>query len=551
MRRPVSRFRKRTVLAVMTLCGALAVPGSAHADTVSPSTAPPLRFISYNICGNVCAAPPFDNQRRVDSVVAQAAATSWNADQIFLQEVCRPQYDSIADRLRARGFRGLFSRTVLGRPGICGNADYGNAVFVRGQITQTLDLDLTVGGEKEPIRVPCVESTLQYRRTWSCSVHLYWDNGTLAVPEADRLAARARTWEDAGTPVVLGGDFNHSPRSATLSRFYDSGINDGAFGRFIESDETDAQFFDPAACTPGITLRCRSGQATVGGKKLDYVFLGARDFRTPKADLPPVDMAVSDHRMLRAAADWSDCGPLDPARGAAFRRDASGAVFRQAGQANGTLAAPCRVGTGWSRLRQVVRLPGTTQLAALDTDGSLWRYTQDDEGRYPDTQRVRAATGWQRYDTLVAPGDITGDGPHDLITRDTSGVLWLHPGSGDGTFAAPVRIGSGWGVYDALLSPGDFSGDGRPDLLARDGAGDLYLHRGTGAGGFAPRTRIGTGWGTYTALAPPGDVNGDGRADLLGRDRSGNLYLYRGTGAGGYQPRVRIGTGYPAGELLF
>ncbi|MFD9408672.1 FG-GAP-like repeat-containing protein [Streptomyces sp. NPDC059989] len=545
MRRTVSRFRKSTALAALALCNALAVPGSAHADTVSPSTAPPLRFISYNICGNVCGAPPYDNQRRVDSIVAQAGATSWNADQIFLQEVCRPQYDSVAAQLRARGFRGMFSRTVLGRPGICGDADYGNAVFVRGQITQTLDLDLTVGGEKEPIRVPCVESTLQYRRTWSCSVHLYWDNGTLAVPEADRLAARARTWEAAGIPVVLGGDFNHSPRSSTLSRIYDAGINDGAFGRFIESDETDAQFFDPAACTPGVTIRCRSGEATVSGKKLDYVFLGTRDFRTPKADLLPLDTRVTDHRMLRAAAAWSDCGPLDPARGAAFRRDASGDLYRQAGQGNGTIAAPCKAGTAWSRMRRVVRLPGTTDLAAVDTDGNLWRYSQDDEGRYFDTLRVRAATGWQRYDTLI------GYGPNDLITRDTTGVLWLHRRNGDGTYATPVRIGSGWGVYNALLSPGDFSGDGLPDLLARDGAGNLYLHRGTAAGGFAARIRIGTGWGTYTALVPPGDLNRDGYADLLGRDGSGNLYLYRGTGTGSYLPRVRVGTGYPAGELMF
>ncbi|MFG2873658.1 FG-GAP-like repeat-containing protein [Streptomyces sp. NPDC048337] len=551
MRRLVSRFRKSTAFAAVALSSALAVPGSAHADTVTPAAAPPLRFISYNICGNVCGAPPYDNQRRVDSIVAQAGVTSWNADQIFLQEVCRPQYDSLAAELRTRGFRGLFSRTVLGRPGICGNADYGNAVIVRGQITQTLDLDLTVGGEKEPIRVPCVQSTLQYRPTWSCSVHLYWDNGTLAVPEAERLAARARTWEEAGTPVVLGGDFNHSPRSSTLSRFYDTSINDGAFGRFIESDETDAQFFDPAACTPGITLRCRSGEATVDGKKLDYVFLGTRDFSTPKADLLPLDMRVSDHRMLRAAAAWSDCGPLDPARGAAFRREASGALFRQAGQDNGTLAAPCKAGEGWSRMRQVVRLPGTADLAAVDTDGTLWRYGQDGQGRYSDALRVRAATGWQRYDKLVAPGDVTGDGRHDLITRDTFGVLWLHRGTGDGAYAAPVRIGSGWGVYDALLSPGDFSGDGLPDLLARDGAGNLYLHRGTGAGGFAPRTRIGTGWGIYTALVPPGDLNRDARADLLGRDGAGNLYLYRGTGTGSYLPRVRVGTGYPAGELMF
>ncbi|MEV8533884.1 FG-GAP-like repeat-containing protein [Streptomyces sp. NPDC051211] len=522
-------------------------------DTTTPDSAPPLRFVSYNICGNMCRSPAYDEQRRTDTVAAQADVADWNADQIFLQEVCRPQYDAVLAKLRGRGYHGLFGRTVLGRPGICGNADYGNAVFAKGEVLDALDLDLTVGQEKEPIRVPCLKTTVQHRISWACSVHLYWDNGTLAVPEADKLAARARLWEDEGIPVVLGGDFNHSPRSSTLTRFYDRNIGDGAIGRFAEADETDPDFFDPAACTPGVTPSCRSGEPTVPvlNKKLDYVFFSSRYFKTPAADVRPLDARVSDHRILRAAAAWSDCGAFDPRRAAYFRREASGALFRRTGKGDSTFSGACKAGAGWQPMRHVVRLPGTDALVAVDTAGVLWRFAPDTTGSYSQATRTRITTGWRTYDTVIAVGSATGDGRHDLITRDVEGALWLHSGRADTTYAAPVRIGAGWETYTILVSPGDLSGDGRTDLLARDRAGQLWLYRGEGAGSFAPRVRIGTGWNIYNTLLSPGDVNGDGAADMLARDGAGVLWLYQANGSGSYRPRTRVGGGHPAGELLF
>lgn len=521
---------------------------------VTAGTAPPLRFISYNICGNFCGSAPYDNQVRIDSVVAQAAATAWNADHISLQEVCRHQFNSVLDRLKGLGFQGFFSRTVLATPGVCGNADYGNAVFVRGQISQTLDMDLTVGGEREPIRVPCVKHTIQYRTAWSCSVHLYWDDGTLAVFEAKELAAQAQSWLAQGIPVVLVGDFNHSPRSATLSEFYDRSLQDGSVGDFFESDQTDQDFFDPDACVPGITPACRSGEITMPlvSNKSDYVFVSSTHHKNPQADVRPLDTAASDHRMVRAAAAWADCGATDPLLGTLFRRNASGALFRTTGTTGGTLSAACKTGTGWNGMRHVVRLPQTSILAAVDTAGELWHYRADSNGAYSGSTRIRAATGWQTYNRVLAPGDLTGDGVSDLITRDNAGVLWRHVGRvGNNSYAAPVRVGGGWQIYTILTASGDFSGDGRADLLARDAAGVLWLYRGNGAGGFAPRAQIGTAWNIYNQLVMPGDLDRDGRVDLLGRDNSGVLWFYRAEGNGGYRPRSRLTDGYPAGELLF
>ncbi|MFJ6756023.1 MULTISPECIES: endonuclease/exonuclease/phosphatase family protein [unclassified Streptomyces] len=282
------------------------VPASAAvraASTEAGIAAGTVRLTSYNICGNMCSGPAYDADRRIAAVAAEADPAVWGAGQLFLQEVCEHQYDALLARLGPLGYGGFYSATLPpGNPAICEGHAYGNAVLVRGPVSDTADLDLTVGGEREPITVPCALASLSDRPTWSCSVHLYWDDGTLAVPEADRLAEQARKWLDDGFAVVLGGDFNHSPRTATLSRFYLPERGDGAHGSFIEADESDPEFFDPAACPPASTSACRSGETTFGAKKLDYLFLSAPHFRAASADALPLDTKVSDHNLLRVAA---------------------------------------------------------------------------------------------------------------------------------------------------------------------------------------------------------------------------------------------------------
>ncbi len=172
---------------------------------------------------------------------------------------------------------------------------------------------------------------------------------------------------------------------------------------------------------------------------------------------------------------------------------------------------------------------------------------------------------WQRYDAMVGPGDLTGDGVPDLLARESAtGALWLHRRTAGGGWGAAVRLGIGWGGMDALVGPGDLTGDGRPDLLARRGA-TLWLYPGNGAGRFSARVALPTpstsgttaarGWSTYDAFSGPGDVDGDGRADLLARETSsGRLVLFAGTAAA---PPARVllarrvvGTGWAAFDRL-
>ncbi|MEU6776647.1 trypsin-like serine protease [Streptomyces sp. NPDC046759] len=165
-------------------------------------------------------------------------------------------------------------------------------------------------------------------------------------------------------------------------------------------------------------------------------------------------------------------------------------------------------------------------------------------------------SNWSTRKFTVAPGDVTGDYLPDLLSVDSSGILWIYPGKGDGTFAAPVEVGSGWGQYNSLRGHGDFDGDGKADLIARQsGTDDVYLYRGTGtsgSGAFASRIKVRSGWTGYNAFDAVGDVTGDGKADFLARTSGGTLYLYPGTGKATseiFATRISVGTGFQAYDI--
>ncbi|MEU1436143.1 VCBS repeat-containing protein [Streptomyces sp. NPDC005786] len=180
-------------------------------------------------------------------------------------------------------------------------------------------------------------------------------------------------------------------------------------------------------------------------------------------------------------------------------------------------------------------------------DGGLYNYS------YAPDNAPRISSGWGGYNLTVGPGDLTGDGKADLLTRDTGGTLYLHPGNGTGNgLAARIRVGGGWNGYNVIIGAGDFTGDGRTDVLTRDSAGLLRMYRGTGDKyrPFQSPFPVGKGWNTYTKLAAPGDLTGDGKADLVGVDRNGSLYLYISNGSGQFTRPVRLGGGWNTYSVL-
>ncbi|WP_369144692.1 FG-GAP repeat domain-containing protein [Streptomyces sp. R44] len=188
---------------------------------------------------------------------------------------------------------------------------------------------------------------------------------------------------------------------------------------------------------------------------------------------------------------------------------------------------------------------GLTHLSSLNADALSDFAVMIDGDLSVDGNDI--GSGWGIYNTLVGPGDLSGDGKGDLLARDRSGVLYLYKGNGAGTaLSTRIKVGSGWGAYDRLVGAGDYTGDGRSDLLARTSGGDLYLYPGTGVAAtpFSTRVKIGTGWNTYTKLVAPGDLNADGKADLLGVTSGGDLYRYLNVAPAKFGPRAKLGSGW-------
>jgi hypothetical protein len=220
-------------------------------------------------------------------------------------------------------------------------------------------------------------------------------------------------------------------------------------------------------------------------------------------------------------------------------RDSAGTLWWFWGT-NGGLSMPRQVGATGEFTGQRINAAsgighdsGSTKVLRITAGGAL------------ELNRKAVASGWGGYDYAFGPGDLTGDGKGDLLSRDKAGVLWLHPGDTDGTaFGARVRIGAGWGAYNKITGAGDLTGDGRGDLVARDAKGDLYLYRGTGTAKapFAARVKTGHGYQVYKHLVVVGDMTGNGLADLLGVQADGTTWRHEPSGTGSLEPRIRTGS---------
>ncbi|WP_406178483.1 FG-GAP-like repeat-containing protein [Streptomyces canus] len=165
----------------------------------------------------------------------------------------------------------------------------------------------------------------------------------------------------------------------------------------------------------------------------------------------------------------------------------------------------------------------------------------------PSTPYTSLGTsGWNQYDVLTAPGDVTKDGLPDLIARNTStGAVYLYKGTSSGKLSARVKLYDNWKTYKKIVGVGDLDGDGIGDLLAQDKSNNLYRYYGKGNGTFSARVKVFTNWGgSYNVIVGVGDITGDGKADLVSRDSGGTLWRNNGDGKGSFGGRTKIATGW-------
>ncbi|MFE2282590.1 ricin-type beta-trefoil lectin domain protein [Streptomyces sp. NPDC059443] len=162
------------------------------------------------------------------------------------------------------------------------------------------------------------------------------------------------------------------------------------------------------------------------------------------------------------------------------------------------------------------------------------------------------ASNWSRVKQILAVGDAlpeAGIAPrNDLLTVENNGTglsqLVLFQGAGSvGSLRDPVALvlsASGWDNL-TLIAPGDVTGDGLPDLWARDNAtGDLYQYANEAGnpaalGDHTKRTKIGSGVtaASFPVIGSSGDTSADGIPDLWALDGQHRLRTWNGIATSG------------------
>jgi len=134
--------------------------------------------------------------------------------------------------------------------------------------------------------------------------------------------------------------------------------------------------------------------------------------------------------------------------------------------------------------------------------------------------------------SLTSGGNVTDGGPADLVARRGDAlVVVAHTGTYD--TSAPIAMSANLSSANMLLNVGDWDGDGHGDLVTRTSTGALFLRLGNGAGTFGSPVLIGSDFGKVGLLAAAGDVTGDGFPDLMGQPSGGAMRIYPGRGIKG------------------
>jgi secreted trypsin-like serine protease len=141
-------------------------------------------------------------------------------------------------------------------------------------------------------------------------------------------------------------------------------------------------------------------------------------------------------------------------------------------------------------------------LLALDSAGSVFLYPGKGDGQF--NSKIRVVNQAWKGAKLLGRGDLSGDGKPDVLVRFPDGTLYLYKGTGKAStpWSPRIKARTGWN-FTAYVTDGDVTGDAIADVLARDSSGTLWLYPGTNKAStslFAPRIKLGTGYNQYNAL---------------------------------------------------
>lgn len=255
---------------------ALALMLGTAGCTRPPFTAdPPTRILVLNMHAGKDAG----GKSNLDAIAALMKSTG--ADLVLLQEVDRGtarsgKVDQVAAISGATATAPAFAASLLHYDG----GEYGIATLARGYIgyTKTEPLPVTpvqtrAGGSNEPRVALVALATLRKLTLLAVNTHLDPQDGLSRAQEIAQLVDVIQQQQSAGTPFVVGGDFNSTPDNIVLEPLKTAGLRDA----WTECGSGD-----------GFTY-----PADKPAKRIDYLFL-AGDLHCSAAAV--LDTQISDHR---------------------------------------------------------------------------------------------------------------------------------------------------------------------------------------------------------------------------------------------------------------
>jgi hypothetical protein len=165
-----------------------------------------------------------------------------------------------------------------------------------------------------------------------------------------------------------------------------------------------------------------------------------------------------------------------------------GTAYLYPGGGHGGLLPRTKVRTGWSKVRFVFSPgdfsgDGRPDVLIVRADGKLVSYRGNGSGGWKSKAVVVPSNGFSRAAFVGSPGDFDGDGKADVIALWSDGTLKLYRGNGKNGLLNKkgIVIATGWKKVTGFTGSGDLTGDGPADLIALRGGTRLDLHPGDGS----------------------------------------------------------------------